>query len=238
MSSSENDHKKGKLSKKLFIILGIILVLILLGIGIYFYGEYQKNQNLLKNPTLAAQVEAQTLISELEKLMVLPKDEQPTIATVSDVNKLKEQPFFAKAQNGYKVIIYPKSQKAILYDPKEHKIVEVGPINLGETTSPTPAAPITVALYNGTKTTGLTSVIEKELQEKKVNVIVTTKENASKSDYTKTIVVDITASNAAGAGKHKAFAIELAKLLGGEVGLIPSGEAAPKDAEILVILGK
>ena len=229
MASSGKSTKKAYLSKKVFIAAGIIVVLILIGIGIYFYGEYQKQQNLLKNPTLASQIEAQTLIEELGKLMELP-DEQPTIATVSDVTKLKGQPFFTKAENGFKVLIFPKAQKAVLYNPTQKKIVEVGPINFAET-SPTPAVAVKVALYNGTTTTGLTSATEKELQQKGLPVIVTAKANAAKANYQKTIVVDIT-------GKQKSLAAELAILLNGEVGLIPAGEATPKDAEILVILGK
>ena len=51
------------------------------------------------------------------------------MATVSDPEKLKDQPFFAKAQKGDKVLIYSNSQKAILYSPTEDKIVEVAPIN-------------------------------------------------------------------------------------------------------------
>jgi hypothetical protein len=61
--------------------------------------------------------------------MVLPADETPTIATVSDPEKLKDQPFFANAKKGDKVLIFSNSAKAILYSPTEDKIVEVAPIN-------------------------------------------------------------------------------------------------------------
>jgi len=62
--------------------------------------------------------------------MELPKDEEPTIATVLDKEKLKDQLFFAKAENGDKVIIYSKNQKAILYRPSINKIIDVAPISI------------------------------------------------------------------------------------------------------------
>ena len=70
------------------------------------------------------------LISKLKELIILPEDEKPTIATVSDPEQLKNQAFFVKAKKGDKVIIYAKARKAILYDPEANKIVEVAPINL------------------------------------------------------------------------------------------------------------
>jgi uncharacterized protein HemX len=242
--SSESEEVKKTSSEKrrtlgpLLFKLAIILIAVLgIGVGIYFYLQYDKTQKLLKNPTVAAQAEQKTLIDKIGKLIELPVGEEPTIATVSDVNKLKGQAFFAKAQNGYKVLIYAKSKKAILYDPKANKIIEVGPINIGDqtkesTSQPTAKEPITVAIYNGTKTAGLASITEKQLKEKMSNVTVVTKGNA-KENYAKTLVIDLT-------GKQKANASEIAKYLNGEVGSLPQTEAAPasNSAQILVIVGK
>lgn len=75
--------------------------------------------------------EIDAIISEVGKLMILPKDEDPTIATVSDPKILESQPFFSKAKKGDKVLIYTKAQKAILYDPVANKIINIAPINLG-----------------------------------------------------------------------------------------------------------
>ncbi len=248
--NAESSAKKGTAFVPLLVKLaGILVVVVAIGVGIYYYLQFDKAQKLLKNPSLAAQNEQQSLIDKVGKLIDLPKDEQPTIATVSDVTKLKDQKFFAKAKNGYKVLIYSKSQKAILYDPKANKIIEVGPINIGETAnppqspssspsasvspalSPTPSsATVSVAIYNGTKTSGLASATEKQLKEKFSTIKVVAKGNA-KTDHTKTLVIDFT-------GKQKALASQLAKFLGGEVASLPADEAKPASAEILVILGK
>ena len=68
--------------------------------------------------------------------MVLPSEE-PTIATVSNIEALRSQPFFANAKNGDRVLIYVNARKAVLYDPVNNKIVEATPINIGNP----PAAP-------------------------------------------------------------------------------------------------
>jgi hypothetical protein len=59
--------------------------------------------------------------------MVLP-DEQPTLASVTDKSKLSDQPFFQKAENGDKILIFVQSRKAILYRPSIKKIIDVAPI--------------------------------------------------------------------------------------------------------------
>lgn len=114
----------------------VLIVLIAVAASIFFYKKYQKSQQLLQNPTIVAQQQSQDLLNRVGKLIELPKDETPTIATVSDVTKLQGQPFFAKAKNGDKVLIYTKNKKAILYNPTLNIIVEVAPVNIGQ---PTPS---------------------------------------------------------------------------------------------------
>ena len=72
------------------------------------------------------------LTEEVGKIFVLPKNEIPTIATVSDPSALKNQAFFADAKKGDKVLIYTNAKKAILYDPVIKKIINVAPVNTGD----------------------------------------------------------------------------------------------------------
>lgn len=74
--------------------------------------------------------ELQKTVKSVSRLMVLPESEQPTLATVTDVSKLKGQAFFANAKTGDKVLIYPNSKKAILYSPTLDKIIEVSSLNI------------------------------------------------------------------------------------------------------------
>lgn len=221
------------------------LIILLLVVGVfalaaapsyYFYDKYQKAQVLLKNPTEAAQAEVKTLMERVGKLIELP-NEEPTVATISDKEKLKDQPFFAKSENGDKVLIYTQARKAILYRPSTNKIIEVSTVNLGagpaENAGATAAAQIStsvkLAIYNGTNTVGLTSTVAKQLKEKIPNLDVVAKENAKKKDYQKTIVVVLSQ------GRTQEAKV-IAEFLGASISGLPEGEGKP-EAEILIILG-
>lgn len=121
--------------KALFILLIIVGV-----IAVYIFLQYQKIQSELEklkvNLKESAQVETKKVVSQVSKLIVLPQKERPTLATVTDVNKLKAQPFFANAKNGDKVLIYAQDKKAILYRPSINKIIEVSPVNIDEAQAP------------------------------------------------------------------------------------------------------
>lgn len=110
----------------------LVLLVILLGLSTgYFYKQSMK----AKNPEAVAQNEAKALAEKVGKLIVLPTDEVPTIATVSDPEALKNQVFFMDAKKGDKVLIYTNAKKAILYDPVLNKIVTVAPLNIGDKTN-------------------------------------------------------------------------------------------------------
>jgi len=218
------------LLKRFVIPIGVVLIIAVASIpSYYFYNQYQKAQMLLKNPTEAAKEEVNALVARVGQLLELPQGEEPTVATVSDKEKLKDQAFFAKAENGDKVLIYTNAKKAILYRPSVNKVIDVAPVNIGSP-STSQAQLLRVALYNGTTTTGLTKSVETDLKGKLPNIDVVLKENAKKNDYTKTLVIDLS-------GNKKEEAIQLANVLGGQVQDLPKDETKP-DADILVIIGK
>ncbi len=109
-----------------------VLVVIAFGAAIYFYQQSTATQLNPQADQDAVQADADALLVKVGKLMVLPADEKPVIATVTDPSKLKDQPFFAQTEVGDRVIIYPQARKAILYNPKLDKIIEVAPLNIGQ----------------------------------------------------------------------------------------------------------
>jgi len=230
-----------KISQKMLIYISIF-VLILLGLSTFLFTKFGPSAKKTIVPKIDAKKEADELLAQIGKLFDLPTGETPTIATVSDKTKLEKQSFFAKAENGDKVLIYSVAKKAILYRPSAHKIMEVAPLAITAPTAipvvptvnvievdPSPIKKTTISIYNGTKTAGLASSAEKKVGESISAVEVVEKGNTVK-DYTKTVVVDISGSNSA-------LAKKIANLFEGSVGPLPEGEQQPK-GEILVIMGK
>lgn len=129
-----NPKIRRKINKRyILFVLILLMVVISISAAINFYIKAQKLESEMQATTVN---ETQKIVAEVGKLIVLPESEVPTVATISDVEKLRDQPFFANAKNGDKVLIYTKAGKAILYDPIQKIIVEVAPLNTG-TGSPT-----------------------------------------------------------------------------------------------------
>jgi len=140
-----------------YIVFTIILIAILgLSFSTFYYrSEYKKAQSLVSNPQEIAKNEIAAIVSKISKSMDLPSEE-PTLATVLEADKLREQPFFSKAENGDKVLIYTQAKKAILYRPSQNKIIDVSPLSLSNTTDPsaldTPTTPTPTAKTTPTPT--------------------------------------------------------------------------------------
>jgi len=124
IKTSEPIETKSKNSntKKILLFLPWFLLLASITFSIYLWNQTQIIKKSVN--TITPQEEVNNLVSKLSQLMVLP-DETPAVATITDLNELKDQPFFVNAKVGDKVIIYSISKKAILYSPTQNKIIEV-----------------------------------------------------------------------------------------------------------------
>lgn len=107
-------------------------LLLTVGLTGFLFYRYQQSQVELSQ---AALDNTPLLLDKVNKLAVLPQDETPSIATISDKTQLPDQPFFNLAQNGDKLLVYANAKKALLYRPSENKIVEMGPINVNSEVS-------------------------------------------------------------------------------------------------------
>lgn len=208
-----------------------VLILLLATAAGFFYWRYRSE--VLLNPAY----EVKQIVKELEKIIELPQGVVPTLATVTEKEKLQQEGFFKNAENGDKVLIYLSEGKAILYRPSHKKIIDVAPVQKqAETTavqSPTPEAEnkeLSVAIFNGTSTSGLTKIIETDLAAVPLNLSVSRRENASAANYTKTLIVDLN-------GELAREAKLLADALSGEVSGLPEGEKNP-GTDLLIIAGK
>lgn len=217
-------------------LVGVVAVLLVLGgASLYFYARYSHAQRLLKDPTAAAGEEISALTKKVGRHIELPDNEVPTVATVSDTSKLADQPFFAKAQVGDKVLIYTQAGKAILFRPGANKIIEVMVVNLGPAVAGTSSATAQaqsakLTIYNGTQTAGLASVAERKIKGA-LNSIQTTAKLNSASSFDKSVVVVLTP-------EAQSLGTKLAELFqAGITTAVPAGEAKP-NTELLLILGQ
>ncbi len=140
-----------KVSKPL-VALNILLVVVIVAAGSWFFLKYRKERSDLgkqyaaaakelasfkQDPNAAAQAEADKTVEAVGKLYSLPKDEKPSVATVSDKEKLKDQPFFVGAENGDITLIYSTAKLAILYRPSTGKIINVSSVTIQDKQAPT-----------------------------------------------------------------------------------------------------
>lgn len=233
--------------------LGVLVLSLVFGFLVYRNVSLEQKIADLAKKTTDNSSEIPQLVKEVSALIKLPENETPSVATVTDVDKVKEQPFFSQSQNGDKVLIYSQAKKAILYRPSEKRLVDVAPINIPDTSSQnaqvvaspevagaatkvasTPVASVSatlrVALYNGTNTVGLTGTIENYVKGRDPQFVFPIKENAQKKNYDTTTVVDVS-------GQNEERVANLANLLQGSVGELPEGEPRPDNVDVIVILG-
>lgn len=222
--------------QKIAIVVGVVLVVGALVAATYFYMQLQ---NLKKNPNAESDAEIKKLTEQVRKFYDLPTDETPTVATVSDKSKVADQPFFAKADNGDKILIYRKNKLAILFRPSQNKLINVGPIDLdavsGNSSTSSSSSTASVAklgLYNASTTVGVTNDVEKALAASSYggNISIVEKKNANSNKLGKVVVVDLS-------GNNKDLASKVATTVGGSVGDLPSGESKPA-VDIAVYIGK
>lgn len=211
------------------IILSLALIISLAGLVALSikYFNLKKENDYLQDPQAQqarAKRETQDLVAQVGKLMVLPEGE-PTVATVVDAEALaKEQEFFKDAKNGDKVLIY--KDKAILFNPAEGRIVNVGPIFSANGVGANPQANVlNIEVRNGSKKIGAANELGDQLKAKGYNVAEVA--NAFKADYEGNLLVNLTGKDV--------------KALEAELGLIatdklPDGEATSTQ-DVVVILG-
>lgn len=232
------------------IIVLVVLFLVAAGSAAYFYYQYRHPASVADNN----KDEVASLTKKIGAVMELPIDEAPTMATVMDKEKLAEQPFFQKAENGDKVLIYTNSGRAILYRPSTGKIVDVTTVNVntaepaavpqsseaGAAAMPVAGAPsdteekvvvqnVSVAIYNGSTKIDVPNTLEDEIKTKFPDVEVVAKHKAAKNNYQGNLVIDLT-------GNNTSLAKSLAESLTGTTGILPEGETRP-EADILIITG-
>ncbi len=237
------------LTNKALVAGSIVILIITISAGvIYGFSYFAKDAE----PKSAAsqEGEVESLLDEVNKIFLMPEGESPTVATVTDVEKLAGQPFFKNAQNGDKVIIFGASKQALLYRPSVKKIITMSPIdansvpqNANETQAtnsaqtqaesiPTPIEKLKVAVYNSTKEAGLakkgSNLLDEDIFE------ISSRANAV-GEYEKT-TISVINPNFVSDEKLELIKSSYSKIKISKIPL-PSDEKVAAGADIVIILG-
>ncbi len=225
-------RKVSLLTKRTFVV-SIVIIAVLIGSMFYFhwFGVGLSAQQ-------RAQIELKAAVTAVGKLILLPKNETPALAKITNAKKLAvQQPFFTNAKDGDELLIFQKSSRAIIYSPSRNIIVNVGPIQRPSKPSAV-ATPrtlhtpqnVSVEVLNGSNKSGIAASSAKIISSLGDKVVGVT--DAKKSDYKKTIVIDIARTSASAAAANT-----IAKKLNATVTQsLPNGESNSK-ADVMVILG-
>lgn len=130
--------------------IGVVAV-VLAVIGLFVWAEIQRRQAVDQLETTEQQLEeirtstqrsgeevANEVLAKVRAHIDVPQDPAPTVATIVDVERLRQSSeFYNKAENGDHLII--TENRAILFDPDRDLIVDVVPVRVNQqNTTPTP----------------------------------------------------------------------------------------------------
>lgn len=101
----------------------IWIIVVLLGLSVFTAGYFAYYSFF--TPEALKRREVKKWAEIIGKNTELPKGETPTLATITNKEKLGDQLFFARAENGDKILIYPLAKQAFLFRPSTGKIIEV-----------------------------------------------------------------------------------------------------------------
>lgn len=225
----------------------VLVVVVAIGLGGWLVWRSRSSSDLAgisDSTEKLSDTQVQSLVARIGQFMVVPSDEKPSVAVIRNAQSLaQQQAFYQGSKDGDVILIY--SSRAIIYDPKADKLVNVGPISrTTETTasasaSTTPVASATpevkpekstIDVRNGTAKAGLAGTTASDL--KKNTWVTSATASDAKGSYTTTVLVDRTA------GKKPGALAALESLFGVKaVTDIPKGELA-STADFVVILGK
>lgn len=142
-SVSKPRRKRGGLFN-LILLVGIVVL-----IGLFAWAELERRSAKDELQETARQLEelqqasqqsgqevAQRVLSNLRRHLDVPEDPEPTVATIVDIERLREtNEFYQKAENGDHLII--TEDRAILYDPERDIILDIVPVSINRDATPT-----------------------------------------------------------------------------------------------------
>jgi cell division septation protein DedD len=129
----------------------LLFVGIIGAVALFFWAEQQRRDALSKLEQTEQQLQeikestersgqqvADEVLGKVRQHINLPEETQPTVATIIDVDRLREtSDFYKEAKNGDHLIL--TETRAILYNPETDRIVDVVPVMLNPEDETAPA---------------------------------------------------------------------------------------------------
>lgn len=173
----------------------------------------------------SANSQLNSTLTSVGKLMLLPTNEKPALAVVTDQSKLQSS-LKAVALTGDDVLVYETNGIVIVYRPSINKIVTVQPILVGS--QPDASLNITVGILNGSGDSGKLERFVSSLYQKYPNIRLISKSDAKRL-FPNTIVY--------GSSKDDGLAAEIALDMKIQAGQIPEG-ITKSAAAVDIIVGQ
>lgn len=111
--------------RTLLVPLILLLFVVMALASYYFYSKYHALVQVSGKVPPSSTDPVQSVITQVDKHLLLPGGEQPVLAKVSDLEPLAAYPFFRNALVGDEVLVYCKHGLSILYSPGRDKVIEV-----------------------------------------------------------------------------------------------------------------
>jgi len=131
MGATKINNQRSTMKKRILIISAAVIFVASIVAAVFFFMQY----NAIKsNPNAVNQEKTDRVVEKVGKIYALPS-EKPTVADITDKNKLKDQAFFKDAENGDFLLIFSETKLAIIYREASNKLINVGPISLDDKTA-------------------------------------------------------------------------------------------------------
>jgi hypothetical protein len=124
---------------KVVLLLVVVLVLVVAFVGYRVIKGDEVPSFEVAEGTQLSEEQIGDLLGRISRLIQLPEEKNPLIATINDAAALRaEQAFYRDAENGDQLVIFAERAMAVIYRPSADKLINVGPIFFDNAAQPQP----------------------------------------------------------------------------------------------------
>lgn len=220
----------------------IVVVLLIVGAWLVFTDKIQLD-SAPKTDVEATEAEIDSLLEKISVHMILPSAEKPVLATIIDADKLSlEDPFYAGAEDGDKLLIWSAERRAIIYSPSRDIVVNMGPIifegTMTQQSEATPSAqvvesveetdesPLKIQILNGSDISGAAGELADDLAGDDIEIVNT---GNAINEYNELTIISISGRD---------ITVLKDKLGVEPISEVPEGEKYDEGIDALVIIGE